>query len=185
MANDDFVLDLEIAAVPISPDLKLKQQVSQVNELTVSELVFNTGNTELDRDLPAMFKQLHIEEQKLFEGNGGDGSLKNLIPNILLRTMDLTDHKVLPKEAVMLMFSVASKVSVDHTLLKDSKMTKEEMAIKSQARILGADISGELDILKELEGSVKDNNSLGLDDESNLDDFELDLPMGDDLFKDL
>lgn len=154
----EYKLDLNMTATPITPDLKMKAQVSQVNVAAVSELIFNTGHTDLDRDLPVMFKQLALEEQAMYEKNGGKGEVQNLFVNIMQRTQSLQDHKILPKEAVMLMFRIGTTVSLDHTLLKDGKLTKEELEIKSHTNVLDNSIDSMQAMMDELDGKVAANN---------------------------
>jgi hypothetical protein len=154
----EFKLDLNILAVPITPDLKMKSAVTQVNAPTVSELIFNTGSADLDRDLPKMFYELQLKEQKAFESKGGQGELKNLFVQILSRTQGLTDHKVLPAEAVKLMFRLGTTISLDHTLQKDAKFTKEELAIKAQTSMLDAGMDSAWNMLADLDKKVAANN---------------------------
>lgn len=157
----EFKLDLNVLAVPVTEDLKMKSAVTQVNAPTVSELIFNTGSTDLDRDLPKMFHELQLQEQKAFESKGGQGELKNLFVQILARTQGLTDHKVLPAEAVKLMFRLGTTISLDHTLQKDAKFTKEELAIKAQTSMLDAGMDAAWSMLADLDKKVAANNKGG------------------------
>lgn len=153
-------MKIDVKPVEVDENLKLKKQVSQVGERAVSELAFNTGNVDLDKDLTRMFKQLEYQKQQMFEGNGGDGSIKNLFVSILDRTKDITDHKILPDEAIKLMFSVGTTVSLDHTLLKDTKMTQEEMRMKAETKVLNNTMDNADDILAGLTAKVKKNNEV-------------------------
>lgn len=156
----EFDLDIDIGGLQLDEDLKLKQQVTQVNERAVSEIVFNTGNVNLDTDLTRMFKQLDEKKQTMFESKGGLGEVKNLFVAILDRTLDLKDHKVLPAEAVMMMFEVGTTVHLDHTLLKDSKMSQEEMQMKAETRLLDQELQSNPadDMLMQLSEQLRQNN---------------------------
>nr|CAA6830573.1 MAG: Unknown protein [uncultured Thiotrichaceae bacterium] len=156
----EFDLDIDIGGLQLDEDLKLKQQVTQVNERAVSEIVFNTGNVNLDTDLGRMFKQLDEKKQTMFQDKGGMGEVKNLFVAILDRTLTLTDHKVLPAEAVMMMFEVGTTVHLDHTLLKDSKMSQEEMKMKAETRLLDQELKTNPadDMLMQLSEQLRQNN---------------------------
>lgn len=149
-------IKLDVNAISINEDLKLNTQSQQLNPLVVSELVFGTRNVDVDKDLQNMFHQLNAERQKMFENNGGEGAVKNIFINILDRTKDLPDHKVLPDEAISLMFQVGTSVKLDHTLVKDSKMSQEQMQLKAQSKNLDASLG---DIMASLNATVQKNNA--------------------------
>jgi len=142
----------------VDEDLRLNQQVTQVSTQAVSEIIFNTGNVNRDKDLNLMFKQLQKAKQEMFEDKGGKGSVKNLFVTILNRTKDITDHKILPDEAVALMFEIGTTVTMEHTLVKDVKLSKEEMQMKAKERSLNQQMEASEDILAELTKKVRTNN---------------------------
>ena len=142
----------------VDEDLRLKQQVTQVSPQAVSEIIFNTGNVNRDKDLNLMFKQLQKAKQEMFEDKGGKGSVKNLFVTILNRTKDITDHKILPDEAVALMFEIGTTVTMEHTLVKDGKLSKEEMGMKAKERSLKQQMDASEGILAELTKKVRTNN---------------------------
>lgn len=156
---DDF-LEITIPDLEVTPDLKLKKQVSQVPERAVSELIFATGSVDVDTDLTRMFKHLEQAKQTMFEAKGGQQEVKNLFVAILDKTKNLKDHKVLPDRAVQIMFEVGTTVQMDHTLKKDAKMSQEQMKIKAATRVLDQTLSGGVDaMLAELSATVKTNNN--------------------------
>lgn len=174
-------LNIKPIGLVIDEDLQLKQRVTQVNELAVSELLFNTGNAKRDKDLELMFGELEKQMQTSFEEKGGKNNIKNLFVSILDATKDITDHKVLPREAVMLMFQVGTTVSMDHTLAKDSKLSKDGMKEAAKAKLLDAEL-GDLDnILNGLESKVKANNATPATPAENKKPTSVD----DDIYKDL
>jgi len=142
----------------VDEDLRLNQQVTQVSTQAVSEIIFNTGNVNRDKDLNLMFKQLQKAKQEMFEDKGGKGSVKNLFVTILNRTKDITDHKILPDEAVALMFEIGTTVTMEHTLVKDGKLSKEEMGMKAKERSLKQQMDASEGILAELTKKVRTNN---------------------------
>jgi hypothetical protein len=159
MNNDNkMVFNIEL-----DEQLKLKEKLNQPSEATISNIIFNTGDKEIDVDLEKLFVNLQKAMQKKHLANYGKGELENIYTTILARSENV-DSKVLPPEAIICMFKAGTKLHLDHTLIKDERMTAEELEMKNRMTMLDAALSQGVQTEDLDEGLNEDSSPLNGDD---------------------